>query len=818
MTKIHVARFGNKNNQHAVVSHSGISSEVLRSLVWRTDAPPESSGLGLDSFVSAFRLGDLYVVQTTRADIAGPRSGMVTTNAALVPIESVNLLDLRAMWILLDREDLEVETMLRFDELMQQAADGDSHVHAPGASAIASSILRDQPLAWVGPGLHEAIECVWLHLRPYDRARLVVGAAAHPARLSIPTEADSAVVFRTAQSVVSRWSDSTIVSATTTPPKDAARDAMFGDDAGRSAALAKRLEVDNLAGRSWRHLATATGMLDDLSKLDHESCRALLQLFGLLQPDLARGKLVKEEGLRRLQDLTREANFVDMRGLRGLPWTALGVNQCIPLLNDWCANVVTEPSRTKEVIEAIVTLQSVVHDAFYNDFDAALSLVVTFSFVERLATAAMKDERGLSVFQWLVKCVTELDKLDRAFTEAAPNTARLPDWLHCVAIEFQLARLHATIVDVSNAVSAWQEHLSLKPRLDDADGILVGRTTEAGVVAAALAIDDYRLTSAAAKAVRNTPGLLASAPVGDPRTQAVWLEAVGLGSDPWDLIEPSKAVTPLLDLLVAGKDVDHEMLESLSKTTAADIGQYERRADVWSALPRAALAGFRSATAASLSRSYRSIDTPPEHLLQNAMFDIDLLASIAKESAPQSVELILGLPLAQARNAIVVIRSARFDPVTEHALASFIVSRRWRSVADVIIAESATRPDLRAAAQRVSSLYRPLDRVIRFFGGGVPAGAAVSSSDLKAAFVDAASQLYVDGPKSDSLWQRAGGDEADLKAARTGRLAWGQAIDSCVVGRRGAPALADLLREMIEDFPKSTKLQAIKNAIENGLS
>lgn len=73
MTEIHLARFGNRNNQHSVLAHSGISPDVLTPLVWRTDAPPESSGLGLDRLVSAFRHNDAYVVQTTRADLEAPR-------------------------------------------------------------------------------------------------------------------------------------------------------------------------------------------------------------------------------------------------------------------------------------------------------------------------------------------------------------------------------------------------------------------------------------------------------------------------------------------------------------------------------------------------------------------------------------------------------------------------------------------------------------------------------------------------------------------------------------------------------------------------
>jgi len=818
MTDIHLARFGNRNNQHSVLANSGISSGVLTPLVWRTDAPPESSGLGLNKFVSAFRHSDVFVVQSTRADFDAPRPGMVITNAALVPVEFTGALDLTALWSALGDEDLSVDTPLSIDDFTQTTAESEAHQHAPGAGAIASAVLRAQPVAWVGPDLVEAIECLWLHLRLEDRVRLVVGAAAHPARLSIPTQPDSVLVIQTVQAVVARWSGSTVVSASTAPPADAARDAMFGDDAGRSAELARELELEVLRGSSWRHLATATGLLDGLSELNHESCRALLQLLGLLQPHLNRGRAVKERALQRLRELTGEAKFDDIRGLRGLPWPALGGEHRTSMLNDWSAVAAPEPSRTLEVLESIALLRSVDTDAFSEDLASSLSAAVDSSLVERLAAAAMDDERGIHALRWLAGGVADVDEIDRAFAEAAQAATGQPPWLATTAAEFRMRRLHAATVDASDAVAAWRSHVRLKPRLDDADDILARRTTDAGVVAAALAVTDRKLTARAAAAVLNNSGLLANSSVTDSRMRAVWFEAVRLGADPWDSVEPSKAVTPLLDLLIAGQHVEEAVLESLSRTTAADIAGYEHRADVWLALPPAAVTGFRSATAASLARAYQRGDAAPEPSLQAAMLNADLLASIAQESPAQAIELVGGLPIAQGSDAVVVLRNARFDSAAESAIANLVVTRRWRSAADAIVALSPTRPDLRRAAERVSILYGPLDRLVRFFTGDVPVMPTVTRSDLKAAVVDVAAQLYADGPKTDSIWERAGGDDADLVVARTGRLAWGQAVDACQAGRRGAPSLGELVSRMMEDYPKSSQLRALKNAIENGTS
>lgn len=818
MTEIHVARFGNRNNQHSVVAHSGISSEVLTPLVWRTDAPPESSGLGIDKFVSAFRHSDAYIVQTTRADFEASRPGMVITNAAVVPVEFIATLDLTAIWSALGQEDLSVETPLSIEDFTQKTVESEAHVHAPGAGALASSVLRSQPVAWVGPDLVEAVGCVWLHLRSEDRSRLVVGAAAHPARLSIPAQPDSMLVVETVQSVVARWSSATVVSASTAPPVDAARDAMFGDDAGRSAELSRKLELDDLGGRSWCHLATATSLLDGVKDLDHESCRSLLQLLGLLQPDSRRGRTTKERALQRLRDLTSEATFADIRGLRGLPWPALGDEHRTPVLKDWCSIVATEPNRTTEVLNTIVTLGTFDPDEFTKDLATSMAAFIDTKLIGRLAVAALNEDRGIHALPWLMGGVAEVDEIDRAFAEAAQAATRQPTWLSSAALEFRLCRLHAATVDVSDAVAAWRAHLHVTPRVDDADDILAKRTTVAGVVAAALSITDRKLTARAAAAVLANSDLLASGSVTDSRMRAVWFEAVSLGADPWDSVDPSKAITPLLDLLVAGQHVEEAVLESLSHTTTADITGYEHRADVWDLLPPTAVDGFRSATAASLARAYQRGDPSPEQSLQVSMLNTDLLTSIAQESPAQAIELISGLPSAQASNSVVVIRNALFDSATESAIAKLVVKRRWRSTADVIIALSPTRPDLRRATQLVSTLYGPLDRLVRFFTSDVPVTPTVTRSDLKTAFVELAAELYADGPRTDNIWERAGGDEGDLVTARTGRLAWGQAVDACQVGRRGAPSLGDLVGEMAVEYPKNSQIQALKNAIENGNS
>ena len=50
--------------------------------------------------------------------------------------------------------------------------------------------------------------------------------------------------------------------------------------------------------------------------------------------------------------------------------------------------------------------------------------------------------------------------------------------------------------------------------------------------------------------------------------------------------------------------------------------------------------------------------------------------------------------------------------------------------------------------------------------------APVSESEMWEAFRDLAAELYPGGPDEDGLWERAGGDDADLATHGNGRSRW----------------------------------------------
>ena len=298
----------------------------------------------------------------------------------------------------------------------------------------------------------------------------------------------------------------------------------------------------------------------------------------------------------------------------------------------------------------------------------------------------------------------------------------------------------------------------------------------------------------------------------------MWFAATKAGGDPWASVRPADAVVPLLDLLVAGDDVEPKVLESLSQTTSADIATYPGRASVWSKLPPAAITGFKEATAQTVARSFKPGDTPIEQPLVAPVLAPTLLASVSRESAAQALTLlssVLSATASNASNAIIVIENGTFTPTEEATLGNLVRTRRWRYAAERIITLSAARSDLARAAAAVDSMFGFFDRLTRCMSSGSPVP-KITKSELHDALTNVASQLYKQGPSTEAVWERAGGNDADLVAGKTGRLTWGRALQDVLAGRKGAPSLENLLASMLEDYPTNQQLLTPKKTTENG--
>jgi len=114
------------------------------------------------------------VVQHTRPDLDATRPGMVATTAAFIPRSLLAAVALEPLFALVAAADEELSPV----PAASLAADPGPHTHAPGAAALASTLLAGRRAIWTGEGLPAALACLWHHLSPSERATLAFRSSA----------------------------------------------------------------------------------------------------------------------------------------------------------------------------------------------------------------------------------------------------------------------------------------------------------------------------------------------------------------------------------------------------------------------------------------------------------------------------------------------------------------------------------------------------------------------------------------------------------------------------------------------------------------
>ena len=99
------------------------------------------------------------------------------------------------------------------------------------------------------------------------------------------------------------------------------------------------------------------------------------------------------------------------------------------------------------------------------------------------------------------------------------------------------------------------------------------------------------------------------------------------------------------------------------------------------------------------------------------------------------------------------------------------------------------------------------------------AGARPTRTELSHGLLDVATTLYPTGPHCGGLWERSGGNTADIPTLGTGRDQWTQAIRAITKGSTGAPSAKKLLDDLAAmDWPADLVEGSAYSGFENAAS
>ena len=507
-----------------------------------------------------------------------------------------------------------------------------------------------------------------------------------------------------------------------------------------------------------------------------------------------------------LVESAADAAFVDVRGMRTLNLVDLGL-ELSAFVEPWAAAVIGDPNRIEDLQDALNEVAADPLDPLCASIDAAVQTQIEErdqEIVNYLEATVATNRRA--VFAAIVDRA-DSERIDARLASLDGIGSR--EWVHEVAQHARLPMTHSQSCPTHEPIEAFRTHLTITGHTSASRSRLASRCESRGVVEAAVALDVPFLVELAAQAVHQDADALLPAHLASRCWLAIWSRTVEGGADPWTWTEPRKALEPVVDALLDGDDNAKPLVAALGAADGIDLASYPRRAEAWSAIdePARSCLLYRTAIAVILNGSATASIEPP---LRSAVVGKEVMTAVAVIDVSKAIDALDSLAsYSKSRTAKAIVAAA--DLGTDAARIGEIIARkRWKRAAKYIVAHASQRSDLAAAEVMCRRVLSPLEILkIKIHSSK----GSASDEELGAGVYEIVVQLFPNGPTEAGIWARAGGDEADLVQQGTGRQLWKRALVSVTTGAAGAPTLANLIDEMLRDFPKNRQLKIVREAL-----
>lgn len=813
--QIEQALYGEYRGGHSLLASSG-DDQVSAGLVQRLDLPDTAPpGVEWSPFLRGFPYRDRYVLSRTFHDTGASRSGMVLSHALIAPLDEVGETpDLRSLLKLLatsDRQRPGAKTvqLVRTGTRLPHAADLIDAADALGAKGRL-------PVVRLGNiGFDDLVVALWSHLLPEMRRGFAFRLSFGPLDL-IETPVPALVC--TPQAMAARWSDYPVLrSGPWREPVSLGAAVLSGH--GKATPLLGFMREMGVKPATFPDLRLAEqAYLLDIGDPTLERRVGALRLIGKLSPDPDAGKGGKDALVRRLCDLLPTARTGDILRLRNLQlsafpspdrvWKALETwvaentypqaqdGDMLSVLDDTTSGTNAVEEWRTAVLEgfAIATRspKSPFPRAFWRWSEIRSDIVV--AVFRHVPAEAGVEERLAAVTP---------RSLNEAAAEAFMTPALSRGWL----------RLHGALLSASCSPSdaaRRQVAVDTDPLFVEGLRSALRHAQPAEVVECALEIEDPRMPQLAGEAVAKDPGLLAAVDLTAIEAQAVWREALAIDCESWrGPADPAATFHSILDRLLDDGEADPSLIERLSESPVADLEEYPRRPEVWSRIGKVALDNLLAATASGWLRRAESGGAPlvPEHDLQTAILADDELERALDALSPNrvgtAIRIVVALDRYDEQRFLRLIEKSMAHTTSlatpdAESIGRLVQERRWKDVAaDLVVQYKSGRRNLEPALRACYDVIDVWERIFLPF-------TRVSESEKWEAFQGLAAELYPGGPDDQELWERAGGDDADLSSSGDGRTRWRKAVRNVRNGKGPTPSA--LLTAMKEDFPNNERI------------
>ena len=813
--QIEQALYGESRRGHSFLTSSG-DNAVAIGLTQQLDLPDTAPpGAEWSPFLRGFPYQDRYVLSRTLHDTAASRGGMVFSHAVLAPLdELVQTPNLQPLLRLLVTSDGQrpAATTVRLPCTQTPAPHAIGLVDAAEALAATGTF----PVVRLGHiGFDDLVVALWAHLPPEIRRGFAFRLSFGPTDL---VEQPTPALVCTPHATAGRWSGYPVIRTATPHEPDSLAAAILSGHAGATPLIEFMQQMDiRPATFPALRLAEQAYQLD-IGKPSLDRRVGLMRLIEKLSPDSDAGHAGKKRVAQRLCDALSEARAEEILRLRNLQLSAFPEPRRIwNALATWMAENSYDQDHDTQMLS--VLKNATTSDAAVQEWRRAI--------LNGLAAAARSAKSAFPKAFWrwtkirprIVSAVFPHVPADAGVEErlarATPRTLdqATATTLEPVALSRGWLRLHGTVLSASASPSdAARRQLAVDTDPSFLEGLRAAlqRAKPAELVKCALDIDDPRMAPLAGEAVAKDAKLLIGVDLTPTAAQGIWREALAIEPASWQgPTDPAAAFHSILDRLLDGSQTDPILLEQLSDTPLADLGDYPRRPEVWSRIPEGARHRMLTKTANGwLKNAARGHGpTAPEQDLQTAILEDDELALTLEALIPNRAGTALRIVAALSRydqqqflRLLSTLMACTTSLATTDAenIGRVVLQRRWEEVAAYLLDQfKYGRRDLKPALRSCCDMFDWWDRFIHAL---VP----ISEFEKWECFQDLAVTLYPGGPDDEGLWERAGGNDADLSTGRDGRTRWRNALRKVRNGRGPTPSA--LLARMMNDFPHNERI------------
>ena len=813
--QIEQALYGESRGGHSLLTSSAddaIATAIVQRLDLPDTAPPDAEW---SPFLRGFPYQDRYVLSRTFHDTAASRGGMVFSHTLLAPLdelaETPHLQPLVRQLATSDgqRPDATTVRLPRTQSPVPQAID---LVDAAEVLAAAGTF----PVVRLGHiGFDDLVVALWAHLPPEIRRGFAFRLSFGPTDL---IDEPMPALVCTPHATAGRWSEHPVIRTATPREPDSLAAAILSGHPGATPLIEfmQQMEIRPATFPGLR-LAEQAYQLD-IGEPSLERRVGAMRLIQKLSPHSGAGGAGKRLLVQRFCDALSGARADEILRLRNLQLSAFPEPERV-----WKA-VATWVAESRYAQDQDTEMLSVLKDATTSDAAVEQWQRAVLNGLAAAARSAkssfprafwrwtrMRPEIVAAVFPHVPAKAGVEERLARATPRTLDQAAVAA--LEPLALSRGWLRLHGTILSASASPSdAARRQVAVDTDPSFLDGLRAAllRAKPAEVVECALEVEDPRMPLLAGEAVAKNPKLLAGLDLTPTAAQAIWREALAIEPESWQgPTDPAAAFHSILDRLLDGSQTDSMLLERLSDTPLGDLGDYPRRPEIWPHIGDSARHKMLTRTANGWLKKAAGayVYTPPERELQAAILkDNELeqtIDALIPDRAGTAIRIVTALSrydqqqFLQLLSALMSRTTSLTTPDAE-GIGRLVLQRRWEDAAVYLLDQfKSGRRDFKPALRTCSDMLDLWDRLLY---GLVP----ISEFEKWEVFQELAADLYPGGPDDDGLWERAGGDDADLSTGRNGRTRWRDALRNIRNGKGPIPSA--LLAEMMEDFPHNERI------------